>query len=474
MPTAIIEIIDEVNARITGVPANIIRDAQSILTWPVPNHRYMEKFRAGYWDGNIKLMSDNGHTYLNLLDHIMPYFTKKGYEFELEDHRHDWSAIVDSLKMPDENIFSDCELDGKPIVLRDYQMEAVERALKEGSGILEMATGSGKTITCAALSKVYSKFGKVVVIVPSINLALQTRGVFQSCGLQTGIWYGELKEPDKITISTWQSLSKSPELMTDVICCIVDEAHQAKAKTLMEILSGPGCNVPFRFGCTGTMPLADLYKNQILAGIGRTLFELKAWELQERGVLASAEVYQFVMEDSRRFKKGKKHTFDDWLAQVKWCFSNEDRINSIAETIEVAAQDGNVLVLVEHKESGKRLQRAIKNSISIDGDDKGEVRKEEFEKFETNHGHILIATINTGGVGIDMPRVHALAIVEPGKSYERITQMMGRGLRKAKDKEHLTILDFSSDLHMSERQAGERRTLYKKAKITCEKIMVDY
>lgn len=474
MPTGIIEIQDEINVRIAGIPVNVLMEAKSHLTWPVPNHRWMESYKAGWWDGCIPLLSETGFTYLNLIDQIMPFFVKKGYDFEIEDNRHDWSDIVDSVKIPNKNVFSEYEIEGNPIVLRDYQMEAVERAMKEGSGILEMATGSGKTITCAALSKAYADFGKVVVIVPTINLALQTRGVFQKCGLETGIWYGELKEPKNITISTWQSLSNSPELMTDVICCIVDEAHQAKAKTITEILSGPGRNVPFRFGCTATMPKADLYRNQILASIGKTLFELSAWELQQKGVLASAEVYQFIMRDSQRFKKGAKHKFGDWMGQVRWCFSNEDRIRSIAETIEVASQDGNVFVLVEHRDSGKALRKAIKNSIFVDGNVKGDEREREFDKFKTNHGHVLIATIKVGGMGVDMPRVHALAVVEPGKGYERITQMVGRGLRKAEDKDHLTILDFSSDLHMSARHASERRTLYKKSKIHCEKIVVDY
>lgn len=473
MATGVIEIIDEVNVRIAGVPSNLIKEASNILTWNVPGFRWMPKYRAGKWNGEIKLMSKTGKTFLNLLDQILPFFEENGYGFEIEDHRHDWSEVIKGIQIPDEHVFSDKKFEnGDPIILRDYQMESIRRCIENGTGMLELATGSGKTLICATISKIYSEFGKVVIIVPSIDLVIQTRNLFQRCGLKVGVWYGEWKEPSDITISTWQSIAVHPEVMTDVICCIVDEAHGAKAKTIGNILSGPGANVPFRFGCTGTIPKEDLYRNQILGVLGETIFELKAWELQEKGILASSEIYQFNIMDSKHL--GFDHKFDNWKGQLDWLFSCKDRLRVIGDIIKTGSENGNSIILVPYRKHGEALNEIIQDSVYIDGRKSGAERKKAFDWLNTGNNKILIATYGIASVGIDIPRIHMLGIIEPGHKFERVIQTIGRGLRKANDKQHLVIFDFSSDVHMGKRHASKRRSLYKQAKIDCKRMPIEY
>ena len=341
--------------------------------------------------------------------------------------------------------------------------------------ITDHYTVTHNTITCAALASIYSQFGKVIVLVPSIDLAIQTQAVFKKVGLDPGIWYSELKDARQITISTWQSMDHFPELMAGVVCVIVDEAHQAKAKTIGEIMTGPACNVPFRFGCTGTVPKEDLSRNQIAGAIGTIIFTLSAWELQQRGVLASSVALQINMKDSLNNRYRMAPTFDDWSDQLAWQFGDPDRVAAIvAILIDYAENEGNTLVFVPNKEHGKILERAIPGSVSLDGDDKPSKRQKYYKWFNDNDNNVLICTYGIASTGLDIPRINVLGFIEPGKKFEKIIQSIGRGLRKAEDKDHVTLLDFCGDTDFSKKHAASRRKLYKDAHIICHIEDFDY
>jgi len=475
MPNALIVIQDEVNVRFLGIPKGITETARAELTYYVPNYIHMPSYKIGRWDGRISLMSMTGKTYLNLVDAVIPIFEAAGYSFEIEDNRKDWSEDITKLKIPDKNIFSDYTWDdGTPIVLRDYQINAVIIAMERGQGLLEMSTGSGKTLTCAAISKIYSEIGNVVVIVPNIDLIVQTQSLFKRVGIDAGIWYGEVKDNKQVTISTWQSLQYATELMIGVSCVICDEAHLAKADTLTSILSGAAANVPFRFGCTGTVPKEDIWKQQITGILGPIIFQLKAWELQELGVLASAEVIQITLEDSRNPEYIVDSAyFEDWTDQINWFFANKNRMQTITSIMEDSAEvEGNLLALIPFKKHGITLQNNIDGARRVDGDIRGKKRMEVYKEFNESDNDVLIATFGVASTGIDIPRIYVLCFIEPGKKFEKVIQSIGRGLRKAKDKDHIIIIDFATDAGIGKKHATARRKLYKEAKIPCfvEKI----
>jgi superfamily II DNA or RNA helicase len=77
------------------------------------------------------------------------------------------------------------------IKLRPYQYNTVNSLLEAGGGIARIATGGGKSFTCAALAKVFNeKSQKVIVIVPSTDLVEQTSGDFIKAGVDAGKYSG--------------------------------------------------------------------------------------------------------------------------------------------------------------------------------------------------------------------------------------------------------------------------------------------
>lgn len=105
---------------------------------------------------------------------IIPELIKLGYNINLIDQRKYTSPIFTRI---DENYLADCG-----ITLRPYQYNTVNEMLNSGGGIARIATGGGKSFTCAALAKVFNQNEhRVIVIVPSSDLVEQTsRRLYQS------------------------------------------------------------------------------------------------------------------------------------------------------------------------------------------------------------------------------------------------------------------------------------------------------
>ena len=62
--------------------------------------------------------------------------------------------------------------------------------------------------------------------------------------------------------------------------------------------------------------------------------------------------------------------------------------------------------------------------------------------------------------------------LEPGKSFVRVIQSIGRGVRKAKDKDFVQIWDLTSTCKFAKRHLTQRKKFYKEAEypFTIEKV----
>jgi superfamily II DNA or RNA helicase len=74
-----------------------------------------------------------------------------------------------------------------------------------------------------------------------------------------------------------------------------------------------------------------------------------------------------------------------------------------------------------------------------------------------------VATYGVAAVGINIPRIFNLVLVEPGKSFVRVIQSIGRGIRKAEDKDFVQIWDLTSSCKFAKRHLTKRKEFYKDA-----------
>ena len=99
----------------------------------------------------------------------------------------------------------------------------------------------------------------------------------------------------------------------------------------------------------------------------------------------------------------------------------------------------------------------------VSGSTKAGDRKDEYDEIATSTNKIIIATYGVAAVGINIPRIFNLVLIEPGKSFVRVIQSIGRGIRKAEDKDFVQIWDVTSTCKFAKRHLTARKKFYSEA-----------
>lgn len=487
----IIHIADEVNIKLSGLELGERKALMKLFSFEVPGARYLPSVRLGRWDGKVSFFSLGGSSYINLLEEIIPVVDRAGYDIELDDTRDYLTSFT--FDMVKEDTYSATlwpkghPVEGTPIILRDYQVEIINDFLANPQCLQEIATGAGKTLMTASMSKSVEQYGRSIVIVPNISLVTQTEADYINMGLDVGVYFGGRKEIGKThTICTWQSLNvllkntkagtgetTIGEFLEGVICVIVDEVHQAKADALKTLLTGVMAKIPIRWGLTGTIPKAKFESQALLVSLGPVISKLAASTLQDQGVLANCHVNIIQLQDKVEFK--------EYQTELKYLVSNDERMTAIAAEISKVNRTGNTLVLVDRIEAGDILLSKLVNYntlkddvVFVSGGTKSTTRTAQYEDVATATNKIIIATYGVAAVGINIPRLFNVVLIEPGKSFVRTIQSIGRGLRMASDKDFVQITDITSSCKFSKRHLTQRKTFYKEANYPFDVLKVNY
>ena len=461
---------DEVNVKLEGLDPATRRKCSDKLKFFLPHADHMPAYKLGRWDGTVRFCDVGGRTYLNLLDDLLPIIMSSGYEIDIDDRREHTTLEFDTI---DDEFWGDTcwpeghPAEGEPIRLRDYQVDVVNKFLEAPQALQEIATGAGKTIMTATMSKLVEKYGRSIVIVPNKDLVRQTEEDYLNCGLDAGVYFGDRKDIGKThTICTWQSLNSLlkktkkgedniMDFIEDVCCVIVDEVHQAKADVLKDLLTSVFASVPLRWGLTGTIPKSDHEFATIRASLGDIVNRLAAKDLQDIGVLSNCHVNVVQTQETQ--------VYTDYQSELKFLLEDKKRQEYLANLIKEISQTGNTLVLTGRINSGQALQELIPDADFVQGSMKSDDRKTAYKEINEATNSITIATYGVAAVGINIPRIFNMVLLEPGKSFVRVIQSIGRGVRVAKDKDFVQIWDVTSRCRFSKRHLTERKKFYKDA-----------
>jgi superfamily II DNA or RNA helicase len=463
-----------VNIKLEGLAVETRRKIVNKLKFELPYARHMPAYKLGRWDGTKTYFSIGGTGYLAHLDIILPIIESDGYDIEVEDLRQHQDITFTPVT---ENYWADQGKTwpkghpeaGTPIVLRDYQYDVINKFLENPQSLQEVATGAGKTITTATLSALCEPYGRTMVIVPNKSLVVQTEEDYKNLGLDVGVYFGDRKELNRThTICTWQSLNvlekKShdtdslslAEFCEGVNAVIIDEVHQAKAEVLTKLLTQNFRNCPIRWGLTGTIPKEQWEFQGILSSIGPVINRVSAYDLQQKDVLAQLSINILQTNDVQVFRS--------YQEEYSFLVTDPNRLDWISNKIKEVSLNGNTLVLINRIDTGNKLIDLIPEAVFVSGGMKLDDRKEEYDEIKTSNNKIIIATYGVAAVGINIPRIFNLVLIEPGKSFVRVIQSIGRGIRKAEDKDHVEIWDITSACKYAKRHLTERKKYYKEAK----------
>jgi superfamily II DNA or RNA helicase len=484
MATCKLIIEDEVNIKLEGLAVDVRRAIANKLKFEVPYAKYMPQYKLGRWDGKVAFFGIGGSGYVNHLDIVQEVLLNNNVEItSIDDRRIPVSLNFNSVT---ERYWADQGIvwpEGHPvagteIILRDYQVDAINNFLDNPQSLQQIATGAGKTITTATLSHITEPYGRSLVIVPNKSLVVQTEEDYINCGLDVGVYFGDRKNLGKThTICTWQSLNildkknkdgsavlSLAEFLDGVSTVIVDEVHMAKAEVLKNLLTRNLKNAPIRWGLTGTIPREKFEFESIHASLGPVIGQISAKSLQDKGVLSKCHVNVCQLIDTV--------AHSDYQSELKYLTTNEARLTYIAKMMNQVSQTGNTLILVDRISAGQMLAGLIPNSTFVSGAVKVKDRKETYDTIKEGTNEVIIATYGVAAVGLNIPRIFNMVLLEPGKSFVRVIQSIGRGVRIAKDKDFVQIWDLTSTCKYAKRHLTQRKKFYKEAEypFTIEKI----
>lgn len=494
-PTILIT--DEINCKLVNFSEDIIHYFHKKFEFKVPNARFSPKYQLGIWDGTISFFSKSGETYLNLLEKIIPDLVEIKTKFDVVDSRSKVSIDIEHI---DKDYFKhiihpDTQ---QPLEIRDYQIDSINTLLDKRGGILLGSTGCGKTTITAVLCEVYNKLNiKSLVIVPNTSLLNQTFKNLHNCELDVGRLGGGYKDPSHMTvISTWQTLQNIKPIMKDFNMVIVDETHVAKGAVIQDLFKTAGNHILYRYGLSGTMPKDDIDLLSIQNVLGNVESTITARTLIDQGYLSDLHIQVHQLEENfecqyasfiennprskLKYNKFKDSYFPDYQSEKSYIRVNPDRLEYIADLLIQRSLIGNVFALVDNIQFGKKLTKIIKSKTDNDkvyfvsGSDDVENRQEIYNSFSDNDHIICVATVHCAGVGTDIARVYQLFLIDLGKSFIRTIQAIGRGLRRAKDKNYIDVVDVCSDLKYSKRHMTQRIRFYKEAEYPYSKEKIKY
>jgi superfamily II DNA or RNA helicase len=156
--------------------------------------------------------------------------------------------------------------------------------------------------------------------------------------------------------------------------------------------------------------------------------------------------------------------FRSYQEEYNFLVTDPTRLTWIANKIQQLSANGNTLVLINRIDTGNKLIELMPDAVFVSGGMKLDERKHEYDEIKTSDQKIIVATYGVAAVGINIPRIFNLVLLEPGKSFVRVIQSIGRGIRRAEDKDHVEIWDITSACKYAKRHLTERKKFYKEAK----------
>jgi superfamily II DNA or RNA helicase len=344
----------------------------------------------------------------------------------------------------------------KPHDLREYQEEAVALLLTSPRGLLNLATGLGKTLTAVHLVKRYKK--NALIVCPSESVAKQFYEQLVDAFGQNkiGFYGGGKKKIKDITVGIAASICKNTEdfKKENLGLIIVDEVHHLAANTFYSITSDLA-SVGKIIGLTATDYRSDGKDILINAGCGPVILRRDVKWGVDNGWLA--EPYFIV----REIETGGRDFKDDKLKSYKEHVLNnqimKDAIRNDAERM--MASGKSVLILVDEVAHGEELSKQLGIPFAT-GEDK--MSQSYVDALNNNKIKGLVGTDGKIGEGSDTKNVDVLIMANFVASKGAVMQCIGRALRKQGDKTKALILDYKPlGSTMLSRHCNNRISYYK-------------
>lgn len=336
--------------------------------------------------------------------------------------------------------------------LRDYQKSAINElrnGFKAGHRhqVLQLCTGSGKTVIAASIAKTaYEKGGRVWFVVDNLELVEQTVNVFESFGLDCGVIQGKHEKTDYrkdvqiVTAQTitrrWHIIDANPQWRPALI--IIDECHviySAHREMIGMFKDQPIIGLSATPWAKG---MANMYSRLV---VGAT-----AGQLMREGYLCNYEAFAPSTPDM----KGVKVQAGDYKPdELDKKVNNKQITASVVDTWLHRGENRQTICFGVNVAHSKAITEEFNSrgvvAAHIDGYTDKEERAEIISSFKDGRINVL-SSVGVLTKGFDAPTATCLIIARPTKSLMLHIQILGRILRKSPCGKDALILDHSGNM----------------------------
>jgi superfamily II DNA or RNA helicase len=436
---------------------------------------------ARFMPQRIYAITPAGYCGIGLVPGIIEFLNNQNIPFEIKVNE-EYSNVVQKTHILDPDRFKTLNSE---FVLRDYQETAVSKALDSGYGVVELATGGGKTLIIANL--VYAALHqiepteKILIVVPDLGLVSQTYKDFTSYNFPMEIvskWTGntELDPNARVIVANMgilQSKNSDISWFSKVGLLVVDECHKLRrGNKVCKLLD----KVPTlrRIGFTGTLPENNIDTWNINNFIGPVIFKKTTIELREATggeYIANAQCLAIKLNYDFKPDYTAVASAQRYLLELDYIHNSKFRnkvIRQLAHNFK-----NNCLILIDHIAHGDNLYKELstltdKQVYFIQGSVEVEERRRVQEIMEQHNNVVCIAISKIFSTGISIKNIHYIVFAAGGKSKIKTLQSIGRGLRVHENKDILTLVDIVDDLIYGIKHYDKRKEFYdlEKIKIT--------
>ena len=450
--------VGNVDTSIKDAPIEVIKALDEALSIEIPGAFFAKNKINYFWDGKKHLYSVKKGTFpTGCIRRVLNVLNRMGYEYQIEDLRE----IPTQLERP---LYLKAHL-------RDYQEQAIDTLINRQRGVVQLATGGGKSLILAGLC---SKLNlPTLVLTHRQELMYQLEETFiknlRGKGSRKpliGIVGDGKTKWGHITIGMMQALDIKKYLkeLNRIRMVLVDECHHLPCNTMVDIMKYLD-NAYYRFGVSATSFREDGMDLMIEAYLAPIYYNLSSEELIRMGYLSPIKVFFIPFNDTKTYKNDLTYVqlYSEAIEQ------NEKRNNLIVEVVKrILAKNKTCLVAVSRVEHGKILTQKIKSFYPevefVEGKDKSERRKKIIKKLNLKEIKCVVCT-TVFGEGIDIPTLEVLVSAKAQDSGIDALQLAGRVMRRTEDKIEGWVVDFF-DMHHKffRRHAIKRKKIFKEEK----------
>ena len=316
--------------------------------------------------------------------------------------------------------------------------------------------GTGKTYASAFAMREL-EFKRVLFVVHRNQIAKQAMKSFRKVfggKVSMGQVTGKHQDYDADYIfATVQTMSKQENLDRYVKdhfdAIVIDEAHHSSANSYKKILDY--FEPKLWLGMTATPDkrddniegrnIYDIFNHQIAC-------EIRLQDAMEEDLLCPFHYFGItdleVIADAGKTKEEKVENFR--------YLTSDERVTNVMRQAEYFGYSGDRvkgLIFCSRIEEAKTLSEKFNErglrTLALSGSDNEETRAEAVERLAGEGGPDAldyILSVDIFSEGVDVPEINQVIMLRPTESPIVFIQQLGRGLRKAEDKEYVVILDF--------------------------------